>query len=718
MELFEVNKYLFEHIKLHKFEEVIQTINKYGSEIDFNIRDSSNTYLIQYAVMYNNINLVKLILHFNCKLDFIDADGHTILYIPIKHGYNDIIKLLIENNDIIGVPLIDIVDKLGSLAIHYTILYDNNDAFDLLMDNNVNINKTDIRGNTALHIAIKRKNYYIVEKILKCTRTNPNIQSNIGESPLHIAANYEDEKSMQLLLSLRKDILVDLIDYEYQITPLMYLSTLNNISLVTMLLNAGADPEIQDSLGNSSLHLAIIEDNVPIANILISKFNNFNIINIDGMTPLHKLLYIYKDNTNKINQFNIDQLFNKTNINMQDIDGNTIWHILAKDGMWIRYKYLLMNKKNNIFIKNSKNITAYDIITEKSSSNLELLMEIITHSYYNLLLIGKNEYLLDWENDCANKLKPIKYCYEKIRENVLKNKVSIPAKKTAYCNVNIEHIDDVVMYSTFTGVAIDIVAGLSLLHNSNSGEIVTSLNNRNIVHNEEIDQYYRQLGIKKNNSDFLNFEIVWLYQHIFFINDLDTVIKLYIKNNKRLLIIPVGIELANGAHSNMLIYDRNTNTMERFEPNGADAPPNYNYNAKQLDKLIYNYFKSYFPHMKYLSAKDISPKIGFQAFEQVEHYKLRQLGDPNGFCAAWCIWYAMQRSKHPNIEPSRLITTLIKKIKYNNFSFKNIIRRFAKEITDYRDDLLNKVGLNINMYLNNQYDADTLEKLASYIIKN
>ena len=667
--------------------------------------------------MYNNLQLIQSILKFDCKLDFIDAENHTILYLPIKHGYTEIIQLLLENNDIIGISLVDLIDRMGSYAIHYALLYDNNEAFDILLKYSNNINKVDIRGNTALHIAIKRKNYYAIKQLLNLPNTNPNIQTNIGESPLHIAANYEDIEAIIILLK-RTDILIDLIDYEYQITPLMYLSVLNNIKLVIILLNAGANPEIQDSLGNSSLHLAIIENNIPVANLLISKFNNFNIVNIDGMTPLHKLLSYYINDTlkvEKIDQYNLDYLFNKTNINIQDIHGNTIWHLIVKNGMWLNYKHLLIIKKNNVFIKNGNDMTAYEFAKKTTEQLMSTFIDLLIHSYYNTLIMNKYEYNFEWETKCANKIKPEKQCYELIKTNIVTNSISIPLKKTTYCNVDIEKYDENIIFSTFTGVAVDIVTGLYMLYDINT-DIMTTLNNTNLLYNEELDIYYKQSGIKKNTNDFFNIEIVWLNQNIFFIHELDQLIAKYITSTKRFLVIPVGIELSNGSHSNILLYDKNTNIMERFEPNGADVPPNYNYNEIQLDRILHNYFKRHFKNLIYNTPKHFLPKIGFQAYEQVEHYKTRKLGDPGGFCAAWCLWYVKQRVKHPDIPAKILVIILIKQIKYNNFSFKNLIRHYAKQVTDTRDILLNNVNMNINIYLNNQYDINMITKFSKSIL--
>ena len=166
----------------------------------------------------------------------------------------------------------------------------------------------------------------------------------------------------------------------------------------------------------------------------------------------------------------------------------------------------------------------------------------------------------------------------------------------------------------------------------------------------------------------------------------------------------------------MLIYDRSRNTLERFEPNGADEPPKFNYNGKLLDKLLNNYFIKYFKDMIYLSPNMFLPKIGFQAYENIESTKNKKIGDPIGFCAAWTIFYAYYRLKYDE-NPKILVYQLIKFIKYNNLSFKTIIRNFSKLITDYRDTIFTKINIDMNLWLNNQYTNDDLLKLQQYIIE-
>ena len=49
------------------------------------------------------------------------------------------------------------------------------------------------------------------------------------------------------------------------------------------------------------------------------------------------------------------------------------------------------------------------------------------------------------------------------------------------------------------------------------------------------------------------------------------------ESSNQFYIIPLAIILETGAHSNILIYDKQLNEMERFEPNGSVYPYKFNY---------------------------------------------------------------------------------------------------------------------------------------------
>jgi hypothetical protein len=529
-----------------------------------------------------------------------------------------------------------------------------------------------------------------------------------------MACNYENENIVELLLENKK-IDVNVQDNQNKYTSLMYSVALNNYNITNMILNnSDINLDIQDGYGNTVIHHAIKENvSMSIIELLDQKIGNkkiYNTTNINGMTILHLLL------ENDI-QINLKKYIENTNLNIQNYEGNTIWHLIGK--RWINYITELEIKKNNVFIKNRKNLIAFDMYKENDK-----FIEMLIKSYYNYLKTKKIEWKEDWENICSKNdlIKKIdfkdnsteKNCFEKIKKHILENKISVPYKKNAnlYCvTINNNIITD---YITYTGTSLDILIGMVFLKQFEN--VSTSLTKKFII-NEDLANYYKVLGIiKEIKGEYMNFEITWLYQKLFYPTNFESTIQTFIESKKRFLVIPIGIHQDNGAHANILLYDSELNEIERFEPSGSDYPIQFNYNPNLLDFYLENYFKEKIKNVKYYRPNTYEMTVGFQSMEIFDINK--KIGDPNGFCGAWSLWWVYMRIKHSTIYRQKLFIQLVKTIRKNNLSFKHVIRSFSKEIIDIRDSLLKKVSLDINKWLNDDFDFDTFDRFNSILEKN
>jgi ankyrin repeat protein len=708
----DLNIQLFSYILKHdwnNFKKIVEDTK----DIDLNIRDDSNNYLIQFIIIYNQVNLIDLLISKKCKIDIIDSDGHSLLFYAIKFNYFSILEKLLNVN-YIGFPLIELKDKNKMYPIHYAVIFNNLKILELLVSKNSNVNLKDGSEMTPLMLAIKYKNINIIKYLLKNDNLNINQTNNEGHTALHMACNYENENIVELLLENKK-IDVNVQDNQNKYTALMYSVALNNYNITNMILNnSDINLDIQDGYGNTVIHHAIKENvSMSIIELLDQKIGNkkiYNTTNINGMTILHLLL------ENDI-QINLKKYIENTNLNIQNYEGNTIWHLIGK--RWINYITELEIKKNNVFIKNRKNLIVFDMYKENDK-----FIEMLIKSYYNYLKTKKIEWKEDWDNICSKNdlIKKIdfkdnsteKNCFEKIKKHILENKISVPYKKNAnlYCvTINNNIITD---YITYTGTSLDILIGMVFLKQFEN--VSTSLTKKFII-NEDLANYYKVLGIiKEIKGEYMNFEITWLYQKLFYPTNFESTIQTFIESKKRFLVIPIGIHQDNGAHANILLYDSELNEIERFEPSGSDYPIQFNYNPNLLDFYLENYFKEKIKNIKYFRPNTYEMTVGFQSMEIFDINK--KIGDPNGFCGAWSLWWVYMRIKHSTINRQKLFIQLVKTIRKNNLSFKHVIRSFSKEIIDIRDSLLKKVSLDINKWLNDDFDFDTFDRFNSILEKN
>ena len=78
-------------------------------------------------------------------------------------------------------------------------------------------------------------------------------------------------------------------------------------------------------------------------------------------------------------------MIENTDLNIQNIYGDSIIHQLLKKNLFIQFVDYLVKKEINIFIENKKGTTPFELIKNyKSESNITI-MDTVYRSYYNTL---------------------------------------------------------------------------------------------------------------------------------------------------------------------------------------------------------------------------------------------------------------------------------------------------------------------------------------------
>lgn len=730
---------IFNYIKNKKFDDFFEFIKK-NKDIDLDVYDGNYNYVIQYLVMFNEIEIIKYILNnpeganYNIRLDVLDNDGRNLLFMPIKYNYNDLLKLLLDNDKKnIGVNLLDVRDNFGYTGIHYCVIYDNIKALHLLINDNIT---HDIYTLCLQH---KRTNIFLFlfENEIKKPFNINNFINNNGESILQSAISYDDMKVARYIINNTHFVkhIINNQEKEYGLTVLHQCIVLKYNDIIIKLMEGNIDINLGDYLGNTPLHYSIIEKNYQITELLLSKNVFYSVTNMNGNTPLHIILE--EDiNINLPNRLNILlKLIENTDINIINMDGMTCLHYIATKNLFTipQIKEILTNGKThmNLFITNKEGLNVLDMITSNNSK--EDFINIAIDSYYNCLKKNNDKLITSWEKYCSNDnlvdladlLKSIKmkntnkdikyYCKEYIKKLILENKQSIPTYKEL--NLNID--TGIYMEGCFyTGSTIDILFGLLYL---NINHNCTLLLEYPLTSNKEIEKYYIKMGLNYSfKMEFSNIEIIWSFMKLIYPTNFDSILLSRIKN-ATFIAIPLGVEIGtrsdnSNSHSNIIIIDVDKKTIERFEPNGTNPPRGFYYNPSLLNTLLKNKFNELLPDYKYLAPEDYLPNIGFQMYETLEENKCKKIGDPNGFCAVWCIWWAQQRLTNSDIDIKILAEELIKHMKFSNKSFKKLIRNFSMNIVKIRDEYLSKYKINIDDWMVGNYDEDIINNIEKNVL--
>jgi hypothetical protein len=496
---------------------------------------------------------------------------------------------------------------------------------------------------------------------------------------------------------------------------------------------------------------------------------NMNIYNIDGNTPAH----IFFSNINFFAEANLNILINwigmSVDMNMQNFNGESVFYLIVKNNYWKNLYNLLVVKKLDIFIIANEGEIIFNYIEKK---DLDEFLNMITQSYLNQLtsVTKSSKWIEYWDNRCKkivklsdlnetelemlNNLDIIKdktklndnICFDIIK-NKLNKAIEIFINSKDYYNnlsypVTHKYTKLILKYpnvviSTFSGSTIDVLSGIIYLvtkfnNRNNNNYVQSSINlikdKKDIITCKNINTSNPLVinsihTIKNQICDIFGFEIIWKNKNIIFPTyrdtSINTILKTIVKNKSngyRWFIIPIGIELGSYSHANYLIIDLEHMEIERFEPHGSEYPIGLNYEPELLDMFISNYISETNLEFKYLKPKDYLPKISFQTIE-INELKSDYIGDPNGFCALWCIWWTDMRLSNPNISRTKLVKQLNKELINDKISYKKLIRNFSEYIINIRDKLLIKANTNINEWINDTVSEKNIELLNSVIIE-
>jgi hypothetical protein len=141
----------------------------------------------------------------------------------------------------------------------------------------------------------------------------------------------------------------------------------------------------------------------------------------------------------------------------------------------------------------------------------------------------------------------------------------------------------------------------------------------------------------------------------------------------------IAISNLGGIHANVLIYDKNTHELERFDSLGHQAHGSFE--LENFDKQIIEVFekhknnKQVHKDYKYYVPLDYCPREIYQARD------IDEIGfmDTAGNCAVWRLWYIDLRLSNPELKRDEVIKMSMKKIE-NYGSFQRFIKLYQAYI--------------------------------------
>ncbi|MCI7644612.1 MAG: ankyrin repeat domain-containing protein [Lentisphaeria bacterium] len=327
-----------------------------GNGADVNAKDNSGTtpFMLVNSSSRYSAEVIGAIFSAKPDVNAQNNQGETALMLCIRKFTATDPRIPASMLAIPGIKL-DTQDKDGNSAMHIAAAFRAHQAeatyiIDALGEKKANPNLQDKYGRTPLFLAIEANNAKTINLLLDKFDADPNLKHNDGNCPVLLAAQQGDIPLLKALIRKKADLNVEREDGA---TPLVL--ALRKNAMRDFLIASGVDLEthVMDK-GMKILHFAIenFGDGEP-ACYLLEKGANPNSTDMFGDTPLHYAARC-------CNHVAVKALLAKNvDVNKQNKKGETPIFLAASRGN-VAIVNLLLKKGAKLDIKNKKGKSVLD----------------------------------------------------------------------------------------------------------------------------------------------------------------------------------------------------------------------------------------------------------------------------------------------------------------------------------------------------------------------
>ncbi|KLT22609.1 ankyrin repeat domain protein [Wolbachia endosymbiont of Armadillidium vulgare str. wVulC] len=251
-----------------KWEENEFNVN-YWFTVNYNILRSAHDQhtLLSLAISLRLKNVVDALLKvkrisINAKSPFFEW---TALHWAAEKGNVEIVLKLIEKG-----ASVNQFGSCGWTALHLAAANGNIEIIKILVKNRANVNQKNVAKLTALYEAVRNRHKEVTKFLLlngADVKENGACEVNV----LHLAIMKNDKEMVECIIENDKNIRGDInMTDAFGRTPLYLAATNNYTSLLEILLQNGADDNIEDRLsGFTPLHIAVISGSLQAVELLL-----------------------------------------------------------------------------------------------------------------------------------------------------------------------------------------------------------------------------------------------------------------------------------------------------------------------------------------------------------------------------------------------------------------------------------------------------------------
>jgi hypothetical protein len=520
----------------------------------------------------------------------------------------------------------------------------------------------------TLIYTIKERKINICNYILDNFKNiNVNIVSKNQFTPL-IAAILKDENKIAIKL-ISKGANINYSGSENKYVPLSLCFTRGLIDVAEKILEYDVDYNKHDTLLETPIYYII-------------RYVNFN-------------LNIYNDTKSSLKSM-LEKMIKNSDLLNVNIDNRTPFHLLVKYNMWQDFKQILIDKKFDMNAMDKYKNTPFSELSELNVSDfVDFTDDVIKKGKDTYILYKKPEIFLPdiinnntefglFNSDGIHCMMYLVYLLKKY------DNVSIPIQCPHYEK---KIWDDKKLQIISNNSLVELMNNIVLFYNNTFYTIMPHIlfwANKNIYFRHSDMTIYLSRAIKSKKHRFV-------------------LLKLTLIPNK------------NTLHANIVIYDKNKNIIIRFEPYGDwEFSDSYFLDKKIIDIFKKAIDKKHHKTLKYLRPTDYLDKTKFQSVSLGDDTLHKNLGDPAGYCLAWCYWFIELKIKNPELDERKLVedalNNIILKSDINNTNpLLSHIRGYARHLDNEKNILLKNMGINKHDYYKLSYTSENISLFENLV---
>lgn len=363
------------------------------AQADVNEKDSEGKTALHVATIVSSEEIFKILLEFGAgkSVNEQDVDGDTPLHAGVTHSSEKLVELLLASG---AKESLDVKNNDGLTPLHNACWHGRKKMVELLVQAGANLEVRDTDGDTPLLMALQMplhrednkramqetatvenvqvsENELQVVKVLLDAKADACAKDNLGVTCLHFTAILPSEEIFNMLIDSGAAAMINERDIDGD-TPLINAVVYNNPKIVRLMIEAGADFNIENNKGDTALELSL--NYLDIAKILTNAEAELITGNHPDQTELH--LAVEKSDTETIE----DLLSRGADVNAKDRGGQTPLHWAARFNSSVDVVKLLLDNGADINALDDDDKAPINYFGKDGQVNFEIFQLFLSHA--------------------------------------------------------------------------------------------------------------------------------------------------------------------------------------------------------------------------------------------------------------------------------------------------------------------------------------------------